>query len=392
MQDDSNLQGAQTMRGAGLGIYVHFPWCLRHCPYCDFTVAVTSRPIPEALYAAAVLAELEVRARAFGGRSPALSVYFGGGTPGLWGAEHIGAIIEGIARRIGLVDGAEITVECNPEDLDLSRTRALVAVGVNRVSLGVQAFDDDSLGRLGRAHRRVDIERSVDAIGAAGLSNFSIDLMHGLAGQTVAQAVDDVGTALALGAPHLSTYQLTIEHKTVFGARKARGESLLEPDGPLLEMYEQIRARLEAGGCPHYEISNAARPGFEAVHNTLYWREGECLALGAGAHGCWREGAKVERWANIRHAGRYMRAALEGAPGELFRERLTVEEQLVERVMTGLRTALGVRIDTRLDVRFGRNASALEARGLLRSADGHWRVTREGRGILDTVLVALTQD
>lgn len=370
------------------GVYVHYPYCARHCPYCDFTVTVTRR-IPHAEYRAAVLAELAVRADDYVGRPPAVSVYFGGGTPGLWPTEHIAAVIDGVERRFGLAADAEITVECNPEDVTAATATALRAAGVNRVSLGVQSFDDGLLARLGRKHSGADARRAVQRLQAGGLDDINVDLMHGERDLPLAGVLADVRSAVALGPTHVSTYQLTVEDKTPFGARARRGERLLVEDGLLAAMYGAVRAALREGGLEPYEVSNAARPGHAARHNNLYWTDGEYLALGAGAHGYVHRGDGGERWGNLRHAGRYMQAALAGAPGEVFRDVLDADERLEDRVLCGLRLDRGLTVDGALQRRFGPAARRLAERGLLIVQPGSWRVSDHGRAILDRVVLDL---
>lgn len=370
------------------GVYVHYPYCARHCPYCDFNVAVT-RSIPHDDYRDAVLAELAARARDVPGRPAPQSLYFGGGTPGLWPARHIGAVIDAVAARLGLAPDAEITVECNPEDITADGIAALRAVGVNRISLGVQSFDDALLARLGRHHTGDAARAAVDAIRRGGIDEISLDLMHGHATQGLAGALADVHAACALAPTHLSTYQLTIEDRTAFGARAARGEILLDEDGVLLTLYHALRDALRAGGLVPYEISNAAVPGHEARHNRLYWTNGEYLALGAGAHGFLHDGDGAWRWENERHPGRYMAAARQGRPAETFRDAIAPAELLEERVMCGLRQDIGLAVDDRLAARFGPAAARLEAQGLLTGLPDRWRVTDRGRAILDRVVLDL---
>lgn len=377
-----------TPSAPAFGVYVHYPYCARHCPYCDFNVAV-ARQIPHADYRDAVLAELAARAPDFDGRRPAISLYFGGGTPGMWPAAHIGAVIDAVDARFGLASEAEITVECNPEDVDRATMTALRARGVNRISLGVQSFDDALLTFLGRLHTGDDARHAVDTVRAAGIEGLSIDLMHGAADQTMDGLLADVEAACALAPPHVSTYQLTVEPRTAFGARAARGESLLVDEERLLTMYRAVRSTLAAHGIEPYEISNAARPGREAVHNNLYWTGGEYLALGAGAHGFRRVGDGAERWQNTRHPKRYMRSALAGSPGDEGRETLDAEEVLEDRVMCGLRLDRGLTVDDVLRQRFGAAARRLAGAGLLEGLPTRWRATERGRVILDRVVLEL---
>ena len=365
------------------GVYVHYPYCRRHCPYCDFTVTV--RPLDDAAYRDAVIAELAVRAPAFAW--PAVSVYFGGGTPGLWDPAHLGAVI----RAVPLEPGAEVTVECNPEDVTVAQLRALAAEGVNRVSLGCQSFDDRVLRALGRAHSVADNVAAAGAVHAAGIPELCVDLIHGLHGQSVDQAVADVRAACELAPTHVSFYELTIEQKTAFGVRARRGETLLADDDARLEMYEAVRAALRAAGVYPYEVSNAARPGHEAVHNSLYWSGDAYVGLGAGAHGFLPTAdGGGERWENERHAGRYVAAALAGTPGETFREVVDADTHREELLLCGLRRDRGFATDPATRALYGARAAVLVERGLLVTEGDTWRVTARGRALLNRVIRDLT--
>ncbi|MCB9526566.1 MAG: radical SAM family heme chaperone HemW [Myxococcales bacterium] len=367
-----------------LGVYVHYPYCSARCPYCDFTV--TTRALDDDRYRDAVIAELRARARDFTERPPAVSVYFGGGTPGLWDPAALGAVIDAVADTVGLAADAEITVEANPGEVTAAHALGWRAAGVNRISLGVQSFADQHLAFLGRAHRAADVHAAIAALRRVGLGEISVDLIHGMAGQTVAEAVGDAAAALATGAPHVSTYQLTIEARTRFGLWARRGQTLLAEDGLLAEMYAAVQATLEAGGVRFYEISNAARPGHEAVHNGLYWSFAEYLGLGAGAHGFRRGRGGGARWANGKHPQRYMEGAL---AGRLLQEVEAVDAATLaeERVLTGLRRWAGLPVDADLRVRFGGGAAAAVARGWLTDDGDRWRATPAGRAVLDRVVL-----
>ena len=374
-----------------LGIYVHFPFCRRRCPYCDFNVLAVSA-VPHDAYREAVLAELLVRAEAFSGRPPAVSLYFGGGTPSLWRPADIASVIEAVDSALGLAPGAEITIECNPGETPPERFGALRAAGVNRVSLGTQSFDPRTLDRLGRRHSVEDNHRAIDAVRAADLDNLSLDLIQGTAGQSIADALVDVDAVIDLAPSHVSTYQLTIAARTPFGARAARGEVLTADEDTQLEIFEGTRARLRAAGIPPYEISNAAVLGLEAVHNSLYWTGDEYLALGAGAHGFARISDGGYRWENERHPARYMAAARTGRPAETFTERIDSETWLEERVLTGLRLDAGLTVDEALGRRFGVGAARAAARGWIEVAPDCWRLTERGRWLLDAVVLEIVSD
>lgn len=379
---------------ARLGVYVHYPYCAQRCPYCDFNVVQPGpEGRPDARYREAVLAELAVRAEAYAGRAPAVSLYFGGGTPALWPAADLAAVMDAVERTVGLTSAAEITVEANPGEIDASGLRALRAAGVNRLSLGTQSFDAALLTRLGRRNTPDDNRRCVDAARAAGFENLSLDLIQAIAGQSLAAAMADVAAVVALGPEHVSTYELTIHPRTPFGARADRGEVLTADEETQVLVYEATRSALRAAGIVPYEISNAARPGREAVHNALYWTMDEYLALGAGAHGFRRipgDDAGV-RWENERHAGRYMAAALAGRPAVRTEEHLDAAALRDERVLTGLRLDAGLPVDTALEAAFGANARRLERRGLLSvsTTPGRWRLTEAGRLVLNQVVAEL---
>ena len=413
-----------------IGVYVHYPYCARRCPYCDFNVVQPGpEGRPDARYREAVLAELAVRAEDFAGRPPAVSLYFGGGTPALWDPRDLHAVIDAVAARVGLQADAEITVEANPGEVDAARLLDLRRAGVNRLSLGTQSFDAGVLQRLGRRNTPDDNRRCIDSARAAGFDNLSLDLIQAVVGQTVEGALADVAAVLSFSPEHVSTYELTIHPQTPFGARAARGEVLTAEEDTQIAVYEATRAALRSGGVVPYEISNAARPGFEAVHNGLYWRMAEYLALGAGAHGFRRLGAGPgegqgrgqggvpgarpgaglgeghdaagdtagERWENERHAGRYMEAALAGRPRTRFIETLTAADLLNERALTGLRLDAGLAVEPALQAAFGVAAQRLANRGLLsiqrpgpESTFSRWRLTDRGRLLLNQVVADLT--
>jgi putative oxygen-independent coproporphyrinogen III oxidase len=370
------------------GVYIHYPYCARHCPYCDFNVVVTDS-VPHAAYRDAVLAELKVRSKAYFGRPPVHSIYFGGGTPGMWPAHYIGDLIHEVREQLGMTADAEVTVEFNPEDADRSKFDALVSCGVNRISLGVQSFDDASLEFLGRRHRSEDASHAVEYARQAGIDNMSLDLIHGMAGQTLAEAIDDVSRAAELGPDHLSTYQLTIENKTPFGARQRRGETLLSGDPHLLSMFEGIRSALQGHGYTPYEISSAAREGRTSRHNTLYWTGAEFMGLGAGAHGFRRTGDDGQRYENTRHPVRYMAAAMAGEPETTFCDHIDSADLVEEMIMTGLRMDRGVLVTPEMRGRYGSSAGRLINLGLLTDNGNYWAATIRGRAILDSVVLEL---
>ena len=323
------------------GVYVHFPWCLSACPYCDFAfeVARRGRGIPHAAYADAVLAELAELTPKVAGRR-LRSVYFGGGTPGLWAPAEL-------ARALGAIVGAfpadaplEVTVEVNPADETLQHGRLdeLRAAGVTRLSIGAQSLDARLLRKLGRLHRAPDTAATVAAARSAGIPRLSIDLMLGVPGQSAGDAEADVDSVLALAPDHLSVYGLSVEAGTVFGRRAARGTLGAAKDDDLADRLLATRKRLQAAGFEHYEISSYARPGARSVHNELYWTGGEWLGLGASAWSSRHQpGGGVERWRNDPTPAGYLARPRDAV---VTRETLTPAEARREAVWLGLRRLL----------------------------------------------------
>ncbi len=263
-----------------LSLYVHLPWCVRKCPYCDFNSHQRPAALPEDAYVDALIADLALEAPLALGR-PLESIFFGGGTPSLFSARGIGRILDAVRASLVLQPGCEITLETNPGTAEFDRFEGYLAAGVNRISFGMQSFDDDKLKRLGRIHGADEARRAYAMARDAGFDNINIDLMYGLPGQSVAQALDDLRTALALAPEHLSHYQLTLEPQTVF-ARTPPTD--LPDDETLADMLDGCQPLLAAAGFEHYEVSAYARAGRRSRHNENYWLFGDYLAIGAGAH------------------------------------------------------------------------------------------------------------
>ncbi len=336
-------------------MYVHFPWCLQKCPYCDFLSVPAQRPeIPQERYTEAVLRELDRRALELPEQARLTSVFFGGGTPSLWEPRELGRVLAAISRRFRPAGGdVEITVECNPSSLDEDRARALLDVGVNRLSIGVQSLDRKRLEFLGRLH---DVKGGLAAVAAAvraGVPRVSADLIFGVAGQSPLEAREEVRTVAELGVTHLSAYALTIEQGTRFGELARRGRLPLLDDALVADSFSGVEAELAALGFEHYEISNYAKPGAEARHNLGYWRGRDYLGLGTGAFGTWRTARGRERYRNTPAHERYMKGWLSeelvdlGSTGELVSELEPIppEVALRERLLLGLRLAEGVELD-----------------------------------------------
>jgi putative oxygen-independent coproporphyrinogen III oxidase len=377
------------MSVARRGLYVHFPFCLAKCPYCDFAVTV-AKEIPGARYQRALLRELALRlldTKAWAAQ-PLDSVYFGGGTPSLWAPTEVALFLEAVTQRLPLRPGAEVTLEANPEVADAPRLEGYRAAGVNRLSLGVQSFDEATLKTLGRAHAPEDGRMAVRAARAAGFDNVSLDIILGIEGQSLASAVQDAKAAAALEPEHVSAYVLTVEREalaeeTVFARRLRTGQLHLPPDALVADMVEAVSGVLSGAGLLRYEVSSYARPEKHSRHNALYWTGGEYLALGAGATGFSRtpEGGvrtsahrSTERWFADVEAGRLPDAEREAlGGGELFRERL----------LLGLRFTGGLDVE-RLTREYGEPSrkkllEELFAQGLgEETPEGRFRLTPRG--------------
>ena len=291
----------------GFGIYVHLPWCVQKCPYCDFNShGLRNDALPEDAYVDALERDIALEAghiEQHGNTRAASSVFFGGGTPSLFSARAIGRILDRINTEIGLSADAEVTLEANPGAVEHGSFTELRAAGVNRLSLGAQSFDDHALATLGRVHRAQETVAAVQALRAAGFDNFNLDLMYALPDQTLEQAQSDLEQALDLEPSHLSHYQLTLEPNTLFYQKPPS----LPDDDSAWEMHQSSLARLAERGFDQYEVSAYARDGLSSRHNTTYWRFGDYVGVGAGAHGklTHREG-HVERSQRTRHPAAYM--------------------------------------------------------------------------------------
>ena len=261
-----------------LSLYVHIPWCVQKCPYCDFNSHQVRDGLPEAEYVAALIADLESALPLIWGRKIG-SIFFGGGTPSLLSGAGLDNLLTAIRTRLPLLPDAEITLEANPGTVEADKFAAFRAAGVNRLSLGIQSFNTEHLKALGRIHDDDDARRAIE-IAARHFDNFNLDLMYGLPGQTIEQALADVEQALAFTPTHLSCYQLTIEPNTAFATTPPE---LPEPDR-CADMQEEIEARLAKAGFNHYETSAFARPECQSRHNLNYWTFGDYLGIGAGAH------------------------------------------------------------------------------------------------------------
>ena len=370
------------------GVYVHFPYCTHRCPYCDFAVT-TERPPGGGRYARTILAELRLRAPEFEGLA-LRSIYLGGGTPSLWGADEIGEVIAAIRSRFatGAARELEITLEVNPESSDRERLRAWRAAGVNRISVGVQSFDRGVLAKLGRRHGPDEAERAVREA-AEVVGNTSVDLIHAARRSTPGTAAADAARAAAAGAVHVSDYALTVDAEALaeevpFVRMAREGRLPLPSDEESAAQGRALRAALRRAGLRRYEISNHARPGRESVHNRLYWECESYLGLGAGAWGCRRADAGSLRYGNLRSAGAYLAAVDAGRLPTAEEDRIDPRAERNERVMLALRTAAGAAFAW-LPPAAGREVDALVARRLAVVRSGRLVLTSRGMDLHSAV-------
>ena len=367
--------------GEPFALYVHWPFCVSKCPYCDFNSHVRET-IDQDAWRKALLTDLAYEARLLPGRTLG-SIFFGGGTPSLMPPATVAALIEAAGRYWPLADDVEITLEANPSSVEADRFADLCAAGVNRVSLGVQAFDDERLAFLGRAH---SAREGLDAIATAqrNFARVSFDLIYALPGDTEQQWSSDLDRAIGLGTEHLSLYQLTIEPGTRFAAMAAKGTLTPLDADHAGGLFELTQARTAAAGIPAYEISNHARPGAESRHNLTYWRYGDYAGIGPGAHGR-RDGR-----ATLRHRKpeNWLTAISRNNHGIELEEALTDSERATEALVMGLRLAEGLDVErSGLEPFVNRNAIArLTEQGLLVRDGTRIAATSAGMLLLDAIL------
>ena len=264
-----------------LSLYIHFPWCVRKCPYCDFNSHAVKAGIPEQAYIDALLDDLDQELNRLPNTRPLQSIFMGGGTPSLFSADALARLLHGIEQRLPWLDGCEITLEANPGTFEAAKFADFRALGINRLSIGIQSFNDAHLRQLGRIHSAEEAKQAIEIARAVGFDNFNLDLMFGLPDQTLEQALTDIDTAIAFQPRHLSFYQLTLEPNTYF----YRYPPALPEDDALYAMQQACQQHLADKGYQQYEISAYAQAGYQSRHNLNYWQFGDYLGIGAGAHG-----------------------------------------------------------------------------------------------------------
>ena len=308
-KQNSTVSGQLEFRNPPpLSLYVHIPWCVQKCPYCDFNSHQARGEIPEADYVGALIADLESALPLVWGRQVS-SIFFGGGTPSLLSRQSIETLLTALRTLLPLSPDAEITLEANPGTVESAKFAAFRDAGINRLSLGIQSFNAEHLKALGRIHDDRQARRAIE-IAAGCFDNFNLDLMYGLPGQTLEQALDDVDSALAFVPTHLSCYQLTLEPNTAFAASPP---TLPDPDS-CADMQDAIEARLAKAGFSHYETSAFAQPGHHCRHNVNYWTFGDYLGIGAGAHGKLTLHDRVLRQMRWKQPKQYLEKVAAGAP------------------------------------------------------------------------------
>ena len=371
----------KVMQAKPSSAYVHIPFCTQICYYCDFSkVFIKNQPVD------AYLEHLiqETRSYEIG---KLRTLYIGGGTPTALSAQQLAYLLTELPKVMDLSELEEFTIEANPGDLDPDKIAVLKDSQVNRVSLGVQTFDNKMLKKIGRSHKEQDIYDNIRHLKQAGFDNISIDLIYALPGQTMEQVKENVAKAIDLDIPHMSLYSLILENHTVFMNRMRRGKLPLPKEELEAEMFEYIIEELEKAGFEHYEISNFSKPGFESRHNLVYWDNAEYYGLGAGASG-YVDGIRYKNHGPIRH---YLEA-VEAGKARITEEHLTLEEKMEEELFLGLRKKTGVskarfeeKFGVSFDQRYGQVVASLTEQGLLVPDDKQVRMTKRGLFLGDTV-------
>jgi len=373
-----------------LALYVHMPWCVRKCPYCDFNSHAAPDAIPQQQYIDALIEDLAIDAGAAQGRAFA-SVFFGGGTPSLFSPDEVGRFLEAARSLVPFARDVEVTLEANPGTVEHGRFGGYRDAGINRISLGAQTFDADHLRTLGRIHGSGDIARAVDEVRGAGIDNFNLDLMYGLPAQSLQQAVADLDAALALEPAHISHYQLTLEPGTVFYHRPPP----LPDSDAIWQMQLDCQERLAARGFEHYEVSAYARAGRRSRHNLNYWQFGDYIGVGAGAHGklTWpandeRAHLSVVRSARVKQPREFLRRVAADRVSDRFQvERADLPFEYMLNVLRLTDDFGEDAFEARTGVAFASVAPAVaeaQCKGLLQTAGvGKWRVTELGQRFLN---------
>ncbi|PHM44679.1 coproporphyrinogen III oxidase [Xenorhabdus mauleonii] len=366
-----------------LSLYIHIPWCVQKCPYCDFNSHALKGDVPHQEYVDHLLADLRADLPMIGDREVS-TIFIGGGTPSLLSAEGMQRLLDGVRASLRLSPQAEITMEANPGTVEADRFSAYQKAGVNRISIGIQSFGSDKLIRLGRIHGPEEAKRAAKLADGLGLRSFNLDLMHGLPNQTLDEALNDLRQAIELSPPHLSWYQLTIEPNTSFGSRPP----VLPDDDALWDIFSQGHQLLTEAGYQQYETSAYAKPGYQCQHNLNYWRFGDYLGIGCGAHGKISfEDGRILRTVKTKHPRGYMQGRYldqqnhvdnEDRPFEFFMNRFRLLESMPRQDFNHFSGLPESAIRPQLD-------EAL-AKGYITESDTHWQITKHGKLFLNSLL------
>ncbi len=363
------------------GVYIHIPFCHQICNYCDFNkVFFHNQPVDE--YIEAVGKEIAMAVNNMPEQFENIeTIYLGGGTPTALSPNQISRLLELIAKHLN-IDVIEFTAEANPDELTIEKLKALKNGGVNRLSLGVQSFDQQLLQKLGRTHTNDDVYKAIDNAIAVGFQNINIDLMYGLPGQSIELWEDTLEKALLLNLPHYSAYSLIVEPKTIFYIQFSKGMLHLPPEEQEAKMYDLLMERMEDSGLSQYEISNFAKEGFQSLHNKIYWDNDEYAGFGAGAHG-YMNGIRYSNYGPIK---KYLQSIHMGQLPILHRHQVSINEKCEEEMFLGLRKNEGVsyqqfekKIGFSLNEKYGEIISKLMDEGLVMEEEGRVKLTRKGR-------------
>ncbi|MBL4828338.1 MAG: radical SAM family heme chaperone HemW [Aliivibrio sp.] len=383
-----------------LSLYVHIPWCVQKCPYCDFNSHALKGNIPEEQYIDALIDDLDVdlaRYKLSDHRRELHSIFIGGGTPSLISAPEIGRLLQAIEQRIPFSKQIEISMEANPGTIEAGRFIEFRQAGINRISIGVQSFQDQKLKKLGRIHGKDEAITAANLAHKAGLNSFNLDLMHGLPDQSISDAMSDLDKAIELNPPHFSWYQLTIEPNTLFYSKTPT----LPDDDDLWDIFEQGHQRLTAAGYEQYEISGYSKPGFQCQHNLNYWRFGDYLGIGCGAHGKVSfEDGRIVRTTKIKHPRGYLAQTEKGLAKNYRTEEREVEcaDLAFEFFMNRFRLLEACPKNEFIE-RTGQSLEsirptmdwALEQK-YIEESESHWKITEHGKLFLNDLLAAFVTD
>ncbi|GIV62635.1 MAG: coproporphyrinogen III oxidase [Rhodothermaceae bacterium] len=380
------------------GLYLHIPFCTQRCSYCDFYFVTTRRS--HTTYVEALRRELEHYALDYGRREPIETIYFGGGTPSLLHLDDVGRLLDTIHAHYDTGGVREVTFEINPEDVDEAYLTGLRALGINRLSIGIQSFFDDDLAFMNRSHDAAQAEAIIPLARQAGFENFSVDLIFGIPDQPPEYWAANLEKVVRLGAPHLSTYMLTVEPRTPLFTRVKKELVTMPEEEDVAEQYRFTIRYLQEQGYEHYEISSFARPGYRAQHNQLYWEHRNYLGFGPSAHSFWWKGLPARRWANVRSLRQYENLIAQRHAPIDFREDLDLDTLANEYIMLRLRTAEGLDLD-HLEERYGvellvdkvNELAWLEEQGYIAPIrNSRVRLTELGKTLCDTVTEYLMID